>query len=319
MSNNYTNPPPEFAYNLHFFSGQQIMGLGEFLSLLCALLWAFAVICYRQAGDHMPASTMNLFKITLTLVIMIPTVAITDGIIPPDLTWQQWALLLFSGFVGIMLADLFYLRALQLIGAGLTGLTGSLYSPFVVLLSFFYLGERLNSWQVMGMALVMVGVLVISYRKKSLTIEHPPILGFVLAALGVFFTALGIVIIKPVSNDIPFFWIITIRTIGGFVTMFLFNALMNKSLNVMRVFQSKGKYWLLLGAFLGQYLSTMVWVAGYKFTSASVASILNETASVFILILGWLILKEPLNRHKIIGALISVLGVMCVLYFGHSH
>ncbi len=296
-----------------------MIGLGEFLSLLCALLWAFAVICYRQAGNHMAASTMNLFKISLTMVLMVPTIAITEGVIPPDLTWQQWLLLLFSGFVGIMLADLFYLRALQLIGASLTGLTGSLYSPFVVLLSFFYLGERLNNWQMIGMALVMVGVLVISYRRKSLAIEHPHPLGFLFAALGVFFTALGIVIIKPISNDIPFFWIITIRSLGGLVTMVLFNLLMGKSLNIIKVFQSRGRYWLFLGAFLGQYLSTMVWVAGYKFTSASVASILNESASLFILLLGWLVLKEKVTQRKIIGALISSIGVMCVLFMSNHH
>ncbi len=294
-----------------------IIGLGEFLSLFCALLWAFAVICYRKAGDHINVSAMNLFKISLTLVLMIPTLYFTDGLTPPNLSVNDWVLLLISGFFGIMLADLFYLRALQLIGAGLTGLTGSLYSPFVVMLSFFYLAERLNSWQIMGMALVIVGVIVISYRKKSLQIDHPPIRGFIYAALGVFFTALGIVIIKPVTTEIPFFWIIFIRTIGGVITMFLFNALLQKSLNPLAVMKSNGKYWLLAGALLGQYLSTMVWVAGYKYTSASVASILNETASIFILILGWLILKEPMSRRKIVGAVISVTGVLIVLQMSY--
>ncbi|GJM05926.1 MAG: hypothetical protein DHS20C09_19220 [marine bacterium B5-7] len=289
------------------------IGLGEFLSLLCALLWAFAVICYRKAGDHINVSAMNLFKISLTLVLMIPTLYFTDGFSLPELSLADWILLLISGFFGIMLADLFYLRALQLIGAGLTGLTGSLYSPFVVFLSLFYLGEHLNNWQIAGMALVIVGVIVISYRRKSLTIQHPPIRGFVYAALGVFFTALGIVMIKPMTNDIPFFWIITIRTVGGIVTMFLFNMLLKKNLNPLAIMKSKGRYWLLIGAILGQYLSTMVWVAGYKYTSASVASILNEMASVFILILGWLILKEELNRRKIIGSIISISGVMLVL------
>ena len=272
------------------------VGLGELLSILCALLWAIAVICYRKAGDHINVSAMNLFKISLTVVLMIPTLYFTDGLTPPDLTAAEWGLLLISGFFGIMLADLFYLRALQLIGAGLTGLTGSLYSPFVVFLSFYYLGERLNSWQVMGMALVIVGVIVISYRRKSLLIEHPPIKGFVFAALGVFLTALGIVIIKPVTTEIPFFWIIFIRTIGGVVTMFMFNILLRKNLNPLAAMRSSGKYWLLAGAFLGQYLSTMVWVAGYKYTSASVASILNETASIFILVLSWLVLKEEITQ-----------------------
>lgn len=290
-----------------------MFGLGEILSLLCALLWALAVICYRKAGEHSSVSAMNLFKIVLTFLLMIPTLYFTDGFIPPELSSEDWMILLISGFFGIMLADMFYLRALQLIGAGLTGITGSLYSPFVVFISFFYLSERLNAWQIFGMVLVMVGVAVISLRKKSLAIAHPPLIGFAFAAMAVFCTALGIVIVKPITAELPFFWIIFIRTIGGLVTMLLFNALLNRSLNPLSAWRNQGKWWLLIGAFLGQYLSTMVWVAGYKYTDASIASILNETAAVFIFILGWLLLKEEMNRRKLIGAIISVAGVLVVL------
>jgi len=95
--------------------------------------------------------------------------------------------------------------------------------------------------------------------------------------------------------------------------MIIFNALLNRSLNPLSAWHSPGKWWLLIGAFLGQYLSTMVWVAGYKYTDASVASILNETAAVFIFVLGWLLLKEDMNRRKLMGAVISVAGVLMVL------
>lgn len=293
------------------------MFLGEILSLLCALLWAFAVICYRKAGHHFSASLMNWFKITITLLLMIPTVLLLEPASMPSLSLREWTLILISGFLGIMLADLFYLRALQLIGAGLSGLTGSLYSPFVVILSFFYLGEQLNLWQFMGMALVMLGVLIISSKSKTQIAPHPPAIGFICAALGVLLTAVGIVIIKPISNQVPFFWMIAIRTLAGWFSMLIFNLIFKKSSNIMPIFRSQGFIWLLSGAVLGQYLSTMVWVAGYKYTSASVASILNETASIFILILSWVILKEPINRKKISGASISVIGVMLVLYFAH--
>ncbi|GAA4812663.1 hypothetical protein GCM10011365_20590 [Marinicella pacifica] len=290
-----------------------MFGLGEILSLLCALLWAIAVICYRKAGEHSSVSAMNLFKIVLTFVLMIPTLYFTDGFVPPELSGEDWMILLISGFFGIMLADMFYLRALQLIGAGLTGITGSLYSPFVVFISFFYLSERLNGWQIMGMILVMLGVAIISLRKKSLAIAHPPVIGFVFAAMAVFCTALGIVIVKPITTELPFFWIIFIRTVGGLVSMLVFNALLNRSLNPLNAWHGHGRWWLLFGAFLGQYLSTMVWVAGYKYTDASVASILNETAAVFIFILGWLFLKEDMNTRKLTGALVSVAGVLLVL------
>ena len=276
-------------------------------------MWAIAVIFYKRAGDHFNAYEMNLFKSAFVLLLMLPTVVVFEGTSIPTTTSAQFWLIFFSGFVGIMLADLFYLRALQLIGASLTGITGSLYSPFVVSLSLLYLGEVLQFWQYIGMMLVLIGVLVVSFRKKNLANIHPPIKGFVYAILAVFFTATGIVIIKPISNELPFFWIILIRSFGGFVTMMLYGILLRKSLSILHVIKAKGGRWLILGTFIGQYLSMMVWVAGYKYTSASIASILNETASVFILLLSWLMLDEKLSRRKIIGILITFSGVALVL------
>jgi len=289
------------------------MGLGEFLSLLCALLWAFAVIFYKKAGDHFNAYEMNLFKSAFVLLLMIPTVLISDGFNIPEMYQQQFWLIFISGFVGIMLADFFYLRALQLIGASLTGITGSLYSPFVVGLSMLFLSESLNLWQYIGMFLVLSGVVLVGYRKKSLTIEHPPISGFVFAVLAVFFTALGIVMIKPVSQELPFFWIILIRSFGGYITMATYGFIFKKSQSVFHILKSKGGLWLVIGAFIGQYVSMMIWVAGYKYTSASIASILNETASVFIVILSWLLLGEHLTKRKILGVMITISGVILVL------
>ena len=289
------------------------MGLGEFLSLLCALLWAFAVIFYKRAGDHFNAYEMNLFKSAFVMVLMIPTVLVFEGMVIPTTTSSQFWVIFISGFVGIMLADLFYLRALQLIGASLTGLTGSLYSPFVVSLSLLYLGEVLHFWQYIGMMLVLIGVIIVGFRRKSVENIHPPLKGFVYAVLAVFFTALGIVIIKPVSNELPFFWIILIRSFGGFVTMVLYGVVMGKPLSIFHVIKAEGGKWLILGTFIGQYLSMMVWVAGYKYTSASIASILNETASIFILLLSWLMLGETLSKRKFIGVVITLSGVALVL------
>ncbi len=290
-----------------------MFGLGEFYSLLCAVLWAFAVIYYKKAGDHFSAYEMNLFKTIFVMFLMVPTVLITDGFSVPDLSYYQFGIIFMSGFVGIMLADLLYLRALQLIGASLTGITGSLYSPFVVGMSLLFLGEVLQFWQYIGMLLVLTGVMLVAYRKKSFSNSHPPLIGFLFAILAVFFTALGIVIIKPVTNELPFFWVILIRSIGGYVTMVLVGLILRKPLKVRHILTAKAGKWLIIGTFIGQYLSMMVWVAGYKYTSASIASILNETASIFILILSWLMLGEKITRKKIIGIIITIFGVILVL------
>ncbi len=69
-----------------------------------------------------------------------------------------------------------------------------------------------------------------------------------------------------------------------------------------------------LAAFLGQFLAMLQWLAGYKHTLASVAAILNETASVFILVLAAIWLKEPLTRRAAIGVMLTLGGVSVMLW-----
>jgi drug/metabolite transporter (DMT)-like permease len=73
--------------------------------------------------------------------------------------------------------------------------------------------------------------------------------------------------------------------------------------------------WLKLGAaaFVGQFLAMVLWLAGYKYTSASVAAVLNESASVFLVVLAALWLREPLTRRGIVGVALTFGGIACML------
>ena len=70
---------------------------------------------------------------------------------------------------------------------------------------------------------------------------------------------------------------------------------------------------LLVAALLGQGLSMVLWLGGYKFTSASVAAILNESASVFVVVLAALWLREPLGKRAFIGVVLTFSGIACML------
>ena len=70
---------------------------------------------------------------------------------------------------------------------------------------------------------------------------------------------------------------------------------------------------LFVAAFIGQYLSMAMWLAGYKYTSASVASVLNETASIFIVVFAALFLGEALSRRRILGVVTTLAGVVCMV------
>ncbi len=71
------------------------------------------------------------------------------------------------------------------------------------------------------------------------------------------------------------------------------------------------RHWpqVLAGSFAGTYLSMLLWLAGYKYTSASVSAVLNETAAMFIVLFAVVFLHERIGRRQIAGIALAMLGV----------
>ena len=60
-------------------------------------------------------------------------------------------------------------------------------------------------------------------------------------------------------------------------------------------------------------MALLFWLAGFKYANASVASVLNETASIFIVLMAWLFLKEELSIRKVVGIIMTFSGVLIFL------
>lgn len=71
-------------------------------------------------------------------------------------------------------------------------------------------------------------------------------------------------------------------------------------------------YFLCCGS-LGYFLAVGLQLIATNWLDASLASLLNATNPVFISLLAVLLLKERMNRNKIIGIICSLLGVAAVL------
>jgi len=148
------------------------MGLGEACSIGSALAWSSGVIIYKRLGETLAPLQLNLLKNLIVLALLVPTLLLVPGSQGLSLSSGALALTLCSGVIGIAVADTLYFRALNVLGAARVGVLGNLYSPFVILLSFLLLGERLTALQIVGFALVSAGVLLVT-RQQSGTVLTP--------------------------------------------------------------------------------------------------------------------------------------------------
>ena len=294
------------------------MGWGEFFALASPMAWALAVVMFRKSGETLPPFELNLLKNGFSLLLIALTLAGGALILGggwPMFSATDYGIMLASGMLGMALADTLYLRTLNLVGAGRTGVIGSLLSPFVILVSALYLGERLTTGQWGGFMLVMAGILVVTLKRYQTEVTSEDLrLGLVLGVIAMAIMAIGVVMVKPLLEQGPFLWVVAIRLAGGVIAMLAVVALRRNWSQVIAAYREPQPWAMTLFAcFLGGFGGSVLWLAGYKLIPASEASIYNEAQVIFMVLFAWWFLKEPLNTRKIAGVLLTLAGVLVML------
>ena len=287
-------------------------GIGEFYSLACALVWAVAVVLFKKSGESIAPFALNLFKNGLAAVLLGITVfAVSPEV--PDFTPLSLSLIVISGLLGICLGDSYYLRALNAIGASRMAVAQTLFSPFVIVLSAVFLHERLHGLQWLGAAFVLGGIVLVTWtRDAAMSAVDARRLrsGAALGVLSVLLMAIGIVMAKPMLALHAFLWVVWLRVVAGVAGLLLVVAIRRNAAVLLAEYRAV-RHWpqVIAGSVAGTYLSMMLWLAGYKYTTASVAAVLNETAAVFIVLLAVLFLHEKVGRRQLAGVALAMLGV----------
>jgi drug/metabolite transporter (DMT)-like permease len=124
--------------------------------------------------------------------------------------------------------------------------------------------------------------------------------GVVLGLVAMLVMSIGIVIAKPVLARSDPWWAITVRLAGGVVLPAALSATPRHRKELVSAFGTAAAWRAAVPAALtGTYLAMIFWILGMKFTLASKASVLNQTSTVFTLLLAAVFLREPLTWRKI--------------------
>ncbi len=283
---------------------------GEILALASGLVWAVAVILFRVSGRRIHPIGLNLVKCVLALFFIVPTLILLGEPLLPAVPAATIGLLLLSGVLGIAVSDTLFFHALNRLGASLTAIVDCFYSPFVIALSFVLLGERLSPIQLVGAALVVSAVLTLSKEGKAEKIDRRDlVLGIVYGILAMFFVALGIVMVKPVLGGVSVFWATFVRIGGGALALVvLVPFLRNRGAILAPLREARNWKALVPAAFFGSYLSLILWMGGMKYAKASVAAVLNQLNTIFIVIIAAIFLREKLTGWKLLAVVLALLG-----------
>ena len=289
---------------------------GKLLALLCPLTWAFAVILYKQSGETIRPVALNFYKTAISAVVFLPLILIFDGsLLPPEANWKDVWMLTLSGIVGITVADSLFFKSLNLLGAGLSAIVECLYSPMLIILSCIFLGEILTLRDSGGLILVITAILVATLRVKQT--HAPPVdifKGIVLGVIAMLALTSGVIFMKPSLDKMSLLWVTEVRMIAGTITLAAQLWFHRDRKTMIKSLLRKDTWRTAFpGTMLGNILAMIFWVGAFKLTQMNTAAILNQTSTIFIVILATLFLKEPFTLRRAFAVATAFAGALLVI------
>ena len=142
------------------------LNFGDFLMLCAGIAYAIYTVALRwkppvhwkslMAGPALAAS--------LTCLPLLYWEASNGDIILPDT--QGWLIILYAGLFPSLVSQILYIKGVEGIGANRAGLFINLVPVFGTFLSITILGERLELFHVIALALVLGGIAIAELGKK---------------------------------------------------------------------------------------------------------------------------------------------------------
>lgn len=287
---------------------------GEFAALLTALFWTVTALAFEGATKKVGTFSVNIIRLIFGFLFLSVLSYIQRGLfLPIDATQHAWIWLMLSGFIGLMLGDLFLFASYPIIGSRIAMLMMTLAPPLAAILGWFVLNEGMSPMSIVGMFLVMAGIsLAIWSRadgKQKMKLNFP-LNGLIFAFLGAVGQAGGLVLSKLGMGDYDPFAATQIRIIAGIIGFTILISILGRWKNVFNAFKNKSAMTgISIGSVFGPFLGVSFSLVAIKYTSTGIASTLMSIVPVLIILPSVVIFKQKVSVKEIIGAVISVAGV----------
>jgi drug/metabolite transporter (DMT)-like permease len=296
---------------------------GEAFAILCSLLWSVSSLFYARMHPRPSAAALNLGKnLSAALCFFVLLWCLEGRVWPVALRAETAGLFALSGFVGLTLCDILFLRCLLDIGpqrAGTIFLTvpglaalGALFPPF---------RETPPAQTWVGMLVCVAGIALALRYRPSVEVDadrwRRGVRAGLLAAL---LQTAGLLITRHAAGleDRPALEGAAVRLLGATAGQILLGLLFVGSLGrwLGELAWERGRValWVFVAAFLGTFLG--IWTNQLSLTYAQfvgVAAMLGSLMPVFMIPLSRIYLGERFPAGAWIGTLIALAGMALVL------
>jgi drug/metabolite transporter (DMT)-like permease len=297
--------------------------IGETAALCTSVLWTVTSIFFASASRRIGALSVNAYRIVVAVILLGSTHLIAFGTLGPSANNAQWFYMALSGIIGLALGDFGYFSSLALIGPRRGVLLMSMAPIFSALSAYLVLGEMLDLWAIIGIAITLSGVSVAVLEREEESGEaslpkRQKRLGVLFGLGGSLGQGIGLVISKygmiaaaddpsaplnPLSATL-------IRMLSATFCIWLFVIVAGRLSQVVESSKDgKAIRRTIGGAATGPFLGVWLSMVAVTYTAAGVAATLMSLMPVMVIPLVWIIYRQRTSWRGILGAGIAVVGV----------
>lgn len=288
--------------------------LGEFSALLTACFWVISGVFFEKASKRTSSLAVAYLRMIFAFILISLLLWVMRGKpLPTDATPSAWLWLSLSGLVGFVIGDIFLFEAYVRIGARISLLLMS-FSPVITgFLSYFIFGEVLQPLAIVGIVLTLAGIAVVvltrgDHNNLKLRVDSYGVLCGVMGAVG---QSVGTILSKQGMGNYDAFAATQIRIIAsilGFTLFFIIGKHWQKLATLLK--DTHASLQTAAGAVFGTTLGVGFSLLAIQHTQAAVAAAIMSIMPVLIIPVNWLVLKEKIKWIEMLGALVTVVGVI---------
>ena len=288
---------------------------GEIAALATAVCFTLNAIAFESAGKRVGSLSVSYIRLFIAFILLSISTYITRGLIlPTDATTSAWFWLLISGLFGFVLGDLFLFEAFVEIGSRISLLIMSASPPITALAGFLFMKEKISILALIGMGLNMLGIsLVILSRgagEKKVELNRP-VKGIIFACLGAIGQAAGLIFSKIGMGSYNPLAVTQIRIIAAVIGYTIIITLRSKWKEIIDSFKNKKAMWqIAAGSVTGPFIGVVLMLIALQHTATGIVSSITSISPIIIIPASILIFKEKILPKEVLGAFISIAGVI---------
>ncbi|PEW09356.1 multidrug transporter [Priestia megaterium] len=278
-------------------------------ALMSISFWGISFVSTKAVLDKLDPYTLLVLRFCIGALFLLVLLVLKRY--PLNIPLKYIPHLIVLGILGVFVHQVIQATALLTINASAAGWIISFSPVFTVILSVFFLHEKMTVLKASGMIVAIIGVLLVTTSNNQQSFQLSINVGYLLMILSTLNWAIYSVLLKRLHIQLPSLVVTFYMCLIGFTltTPFLVR---NKGWEMMPFLTNVEWVHLL---FLGVFVSGVAywyWAKALEVLEASQVSVFLYLEPVATLVTAILLLQEKIIPVSILGGIIIIIGVILV-------